>query len=1011
LKLSVQVIPQLFSYGTSHLVNLLHISNCPKEGLMKVPSLFPRALSFLAALYFPLILAVAPPGSYAQNVPTNYLQITPATGSQIGSAWFTNPTAGGTAQPQALASGFTTTFTFQFTGQGGIANGEDPYDRTGADGVAFVIQNGCFTNNNCLNTTGPFAVGPNDGLGGEIGFTGLTNSVAVQFDTWCNVSAYGDTCAAQASPTSADQITVESCGTGANTVNHAAGCQFGTVDLSTLAKPVYLADGAVHTALIKYAPANPGAGTCPPGSESGSAGCGTLTVVIDTQTVLTVPFNLAYLGLDGSDDAYVGFTGATGGSFELQNILSWNFSVTGDFSYPPFPSNAAAGLQTNGSASVVVIQTLSTTQPNISTFNPTTLVQETLDYSKVAANNLQCNIGGGQQSSCPDNLQLVSTNSVIPSGSFGSYTSGTPFSTAQCLGRPGDGTTNPCSLYVNACFGGNISQANADDFYCPFVVPGSPANNQISILDTWEPVNPKPDPSKTPGTTFSQITFSPSFAGEAWKASPLSPNPVCTNPNGTNPAMPSPPASCDISDAFVEAYGDQTTTRGSRPKKGWIISAFNVYEPLSNVSVNGVAINNPPAYNPGLSAGLWFKPPISLSFLVNPACPSPLNTASCPAGTQANNFFTPAPIAGENYAVTTLSGGPVVALTPATAPTGFNTDAVMPITFTANPTLPGGQPLPDGQYYVLYGASDNVGTDERFTHVIPGDAQGNCPIPADAGGGTLPATPQNSCYVTVPFESQLNVDGTAPTISLSGFTPTGSPAGTFGVGETAYPIYTCTDNLSGVSNCGGIPVSCPLNVSPGALTSTTPLNTSTPGNFSFNVTATDCAGNMSNSVPVNYTVLPGADTAIFELETTDHPKHGTNFTYIAWAFDLSKQNAYNVNFSIQISLPPGVLAPGGAIKGIVADCGVFTGCSAPPVTGKICTVSSGPGVGTNTLYTISCNVGTLQSVSSLKGAVTAITIPIASTAATKQFTIVATVNSAGDPNLSNNTTMDTITVK
>ena len=201
-------------------------------------------------------------------------------------------------------------------------------------------------------------------------------------------------------------------------------------------------------------------------------------------------------------------------------------------------------------------------------------------------------------------------------------------------------------------------------------------------------------------------------------------------------------------------------------------------------------------------------------------------------------------------------------------------------------------------------------------------------------------------------------------------------------------------------------MSCPLVVGPETLTSPTALDTSKAGPHSFNVTATDCAGNVSNTATVNYNVLPPADVAIYELETTDHPKHGTNFTYVAWALDLSLQNAYNVNFSIQFTLPVGVLAPGGAVTGIVADCALFGGCSAPPTTGKNCTVTS-----LNTLYTVTCNVGTLQTLWSLHGSVAAVTIPLATTAAGKQFTITATVNSSGDPNLKNNTTMDTITPK
>jgi hypothetical protein len=186
----------------------------------------------------------------------------------------------------------------------------------GADGIAFVVQN---------DPAGASALG---GGGGGIGFLGVTKSVAVQFDTWCNPEV-GDTCvaAASASPTSADQITVESCGTKANTVTHGTACEFGTKDLSTLDSPIYLADGNQHTVQIMYkTPPSPGAGCTNTGSPD-TAGCGSITVTVDTQKVLYVGFDLASLGLAADSGAFVGFTGATGASFEEQDIVNWSFSA------------------------------------------------------------------------------------------------------------------------------------------------------------------------------------------------------------------------------------------------------------------------------------------------------------------------------------------------------------------------------------------------------------------------------------------------------------------------------------------------------------------------------------------------------------------------------------------------------------------------------------------------------------------------------------------------------------
>jgi hypothetical protein len=119
------------------------------------------------------------------------------------------------------------------------------------------------------------------------------------------------------------------------------------------APPIYLADGNTHTATITYAPP-PDSSSCTPGSTPNSGPCGSLTVVLDTRTVLTVPFNIAYIGPSTGGAAYVGFTGATGGCIEEQDILSWSLNNGSPvLGYPPFPASADSGLQTNGSATVL----------------------------------------------------------------------------------------------------------------------------------------------------------------------------------------------------------------------------------------------------------------------------------------------------------------------------------------------------------------------------------------------------------------------------------------------------------------------------------------------------------------------------------------------------------------------------------------------------------------------------------------------------------------------------------
>ncbi len=218
------------------------------------------------------------------------LQLTPAVTFQDGSAWFN------IAQP--VAGAFSTTFTFQLTGSN---TGYGP-----ADGIAFVIQN---------SPAGTGALGP-DGCG--IGFGdsayctsstgGIPNSLAVEFNTFNNGTGVD--------PSNSD-VTIQNCsGIGANSVDQS--CSIAFNDLTKLASPINIADGNVHTVTINY---------------SGPATT-LLDVILDgidlfPKTVANpsggVLFNMTTIGLN-SGNAWVGFTAATGGGDDNQDILSWTFS-------------------------------------------------------------------------------------------------------------------------------------------------------------------------------------------------------------------------------------------------------------------------------------------------------------------------------------------------------------------------------------------------------------------------------------------------------------------------------------------------------------------------------------------------------------------------------------------------------------------------------------------------------------------------------------------------------------
>jgi hypothetical protein len=191
------------------------------------------------------------------------LRLVPAYISQRGAAW--------TSSKQCVGLGFDTTFSFKITYQ---YNG-------GADGLAFVIQN--------------HAADALGGGGGGIGYQGIPNSLAVEFDTWFNGGP---------DEPNGNHVSVRSQGIYPNWAT-------GTPSLATaaIASPQFSWDGLEHTARITYVP-------------------GSMVVYLDSVEVLAVAVDLSSLLSLDSGTAYVGFTGATGAAAENEDILSWSYSAT-----------------------------------------------------------------------------------------------------------------------------------------------------------------------------------------------------------------------------------------------------------------------------------------------------------------------------------------------------------------------------------------------------------------------------------------------------------------------------------------------------------------------------------------------------------------------------------------------------------------------------------------------------------------------------------------------------------
>lgn len=236
--------------------------------------------------------ARAIPGGVRLTDTTDPYANDPQSLSPAGAVWSLNPVS--------VASGFSTTFWFRMSDGTGIA---DPWDGVpGADGFAFLIQNGGWE-----TATGNKALGV--GAGG-LGYMYISNSLAVEFDTWQNVP-YGDK--------DGNHIAVNTRGTSYNVPHHT--CQDMVQELGvsptdctedpalyyqSVARP--LNDGLVQQARIDYVPGNL---TVP----------GDLTVYLNSQLLFSTPLELDTLLNLSNGAAYVGFTSGTRWGYQNTDIL------------------------------------------------------------------------------------------------------------------------------------------------------------------------------------------------------------------------------------------------------------------------------------------------------------------------------------------------------------------------------------------------------------------------------------------------------------------------------------------------------------------------------------------------------------------------------------------------------------------------------------------------------------------------------------------------------------------
>lgn len=181
-----------------------------------------------------------------------------------------------------VTKGFSVSFAFSMTG----GNDDAQFDGSmpGADGIAFVVQNG-----------GPSPIGS---IGEGIGYDGLKKALAVEFDTYKN-PAFGDP--------DGNHIAVQTGGADGCRSLHSAQYTLGM----TSAIETFVPDGRIYYGRIDY--------------QSGR-----LSIYLDRTGALAHPVLVVdsidigqLLDLDADGLAWIGFTSATGKSVERHMLLSW----------------------------------------------------------------------------------------------------------------------------------------------------------------------------------------------------------------------------------------------------------------------------------------------------------------------------------------------------------------------------------------------------------------------------------------------------------------------------------------------------------------------------------------------------------------------------------------------------------------------------------------------------------------------------------------------------------------
>ena len=195
--------------------------------------------------------------------------LTEATGDQWGGAFY--------KLKQDISRGFEAEFEFSVTYPAGII---DCQNYRGGDGFAFI-----------LIASSDITVGG----GGGLGYSGTSNSLAVEIDTWCN-SNLGDA--------NGNHVSVHSGGAGPNSSSE-------QYSLGSVTNIVNVSDGNKHKLGIFYS-------------------AKTITIYLDGSEILKSEngtFDIAKILQMENNQAYIGLTATTGSAYERHNIHRFKLKV------------------------------------------------------------------------------------------------------------------------------------------------------------------------------------------------------------------------------------------------------------------------------------------------------------------------------------------------------------------------------------------------------------------------------------------------------------------------------------------------------------------------------------------------------------------------------------------------------------------------------------------------------------------------------------------------------------